>query len=324
MKNEIIETNNRSNEIIFSAEKSRDLMAFADFMAKGSVMVPAHLQGKPADCMAVAIQSAAWGMSPFAVAQKTHLVNGQLGYEAQLVNAVVTSSRAVKGRFHYEYVGNWENWSCKMRNVAQQGQKPNWKPEYFNEDGLGVRVGAVLSGETEITWGEVIYLKNVRIRNSPLWQTNPKQQIAYLGVKYWSRLYCPEVLLGVYTPDEFYDDPEYDASRGTEKVINPDQQAAEKTVDDVFSGDTGETDTGNDTPGDIGVDDVFGEQSDDPTWVDLLVADINGCFDMREFSQIGMDIAKRAKEDEFSKDELLRVKTAFQAKKTELENMNDE
>jgi hypothetical protein len=38
------------------------------------------------------MQAAQWGMNPFAVAQKTHVVNGTLGYEAQLVNAVVSSS----------------------------------------------------------------------------------------------------------------------------------------------------------------------------------------------------------------------------------------
>ena len=40
------------------------------------------------------------------------------------------------------------------------------------------------------------------IRNSPLWKSAPKQQLAYLAVKYWARLYCPEVILGVYSTDE--------------------------------------------------------------------------------------------------------------------------
>jgi 3-hydroxymyristoyl/3-hydroxydecanoyl-(acyl carrier protein) dehydratase len=60
-------------------------------MADSKATVPAHLAGKPADCLAVTMQ-AQWGMNPFAVAQKTHVVNGTLGYEAQLVNAVVSSS----------------------------------------------------------------------------------------------------------------------------------------------------------------------------------------------------------------------------------------
>lgn len=47
-------------------------------------------------------------MNPFAVAQKTHLVNGVLGYEAQLVNAVITTCAPVVDRLHYEWFGEWE------------------------------------------------------------------------------------------------------------------------------------------------------------------------------------------------------------------------
>lgn len=175
---------------IFSPSGLQKLQAFAEVMAQGKATVPAHLSGKPADCLAIALQAAQWGMNPYAVAQKTHLVNGTLGYEAQLVNAVITSSTAVQGRFKYEYGGDWEKFKPGAVNAS-------------NERGLNVRVGAVLKGETEITWGEPLYIEYVTTRNSPLWKTAPKQQLAYLAVKYWARLYCPDVILGVYTPDEF-------------------------------------------------------------------------------------------------------------------------
>ncbi len=47
-----------------------------------------------------------------------------------------------------------------------------------------------------------LLLIQCRTRNSPLWADDPRQQIAYLAVKRWTRLHCPDVLLGVYTPDE--------------------------------------------------------------------------------------------------------------------------
>ncbi|WLS77395.1 RecT family recombinase [Erwinia pyri] len=193
MSNEIIHA--PANEAdtkaaIFSPSGLQKLQAFAEVMAQGKTTVPAHLAGKPADCLAVALQAAQWGMNPFAVAQKTHLVNGTLGYEAQLVNAVITSSTAVQGRFKYEYGGNWDAFRPGAANAA-------------NEKGLCIRVGAVLRGEIDITWGEWLYLEFITTRNSPLWKTAPKQQMAYLAVKYWGRMYCPDVILGVYTPDEF-------------------------------------------------------------------------------------------------------------------------
>ena len=46
------------------------------------------------------------------------------------------------------------------------------------------------------------------VRNSPLWKSDPKQQLAYLAIKKWARLFTPDVILGVYTPDEMDVTPE--------------------------------------------------------------------------------------------------------------------
>jgi len=152
------------------------VMIIAEMMSNGSVMVPKHFRGNKADCMAVTMQALRWGADPFAVAGKTHIVNGNLGYEAQLVNAVLRSTGAVISRPHYEYKGEGENLEC--------------------------RVGFIIAGETEITWNQFLILSKVKTRNSPLWVTNPDQQLGYLQVKNFARLYCPGAILGIYTADE--------------------------------------------------------------------------------------------------------------------------
>jgi len=184
---------------IFNPTSLEKLQAFAEQMALSRVTVPAHLAGKPADCLAVALQAVQWNMNPYAVAQKTSVVNGGLCYEAQLVNAVVTSSHAVSSRFKYEYGGPWDKYRPGDRTAG-------------SEKGLCIRVGAVITGDKDITWGEWIYLEFIKVRNSPLWTTAPKQQFAYLAVKYWARLYTPDVILGVYTPDEIGPKPERDVT----------------------------------------------------------------------------------------------------------------
>lgn len=171
---------------VFESNTLEKLTAIANLMSSGKSTVPAHLQGKPADCTAICMQAYQWGMNPFAVAQKTHLVSGTLGYEAQLVNAVISSSTAIEGRFHYKYGGEW----------ISDKDETAW-----------IKVGAILKGEKEIQWGEPLYPCKVTTKNSPLWKTAPKQQSAYLAVKYWARLYCPAVILGVYTSDEIQDIP---------------------------------------------------------------------------------------------------------------------
>ncbi|ELA3171490.1 RecT family recombinase [Klebsiella pneumoniae] len=170
---------------IFSPEGMDRLVRFATLMADSKATVPAHLAGKPADCLAVTMQAAQWGMNPFAVAQKTHVVNGTLGYEAQLVNAVVSSSNLLATRLNYKWDGDWSKVSGKT------DKSPS----------LTVTVWATLKGESEPRT-LTISMAQAGVRNSPLWDQDPRQQLAYLCVKRWARLHAPDVLLGVYTPDE--------------------------------------------------------------------------------------------------------------------------
>ena len=85
-----------TTDMVLDYQAMAQMSNLAEMMANGRATVPQHLQGNPADCMAVVMQAAQWRMNPFAVAQKTHVVQGTLGYEAQLVNAVVCSSTKVK------------------------------------------------------------------------------------------------------------------------------------------------------------------------------------------------------------------------------------
>jgi hypothetical protein len=106
------------------------------------------------------------------------------------------------GRFHYEYRGEGANVEC--------------------------RVGAVIRGERDITWGEWLSAASVTTKNSPLWKTNPKQQLGYLQVKNWARAHTPGAILGVYSTDELEDFPVRDM--GTAEVVETFQApAASKT-----------------------------------------------------------------------------------------------
>ncbi|HHT0121338.1 TPA: RecT family recombinase [Raoultella ornithinolytica] len=207
---------------IFSPEGMDRLVRFATLMADSKATVPVHLAGKPADCLAVTMQAAQWGMNPFAVAQKTHVVNGTLGYEAQLVNAVVSSSNLLSTRLNYRWDGDWS--------------KVNGKSD--KSPSLTVTVSAVLKGETEPR-ELTISMAQAGVRNSPLWEQDPRQQLAYLCVKRWARLHAPDVLLGVYTPDELQDTaprverditPPARNAAGMNSLINakPDQQPEDK------------------------------------------------------------------------------------------------
>lgn len=196
-----------SLQLVMDEKLWERLEKFAKLMASGRSTIPEHLRGNAADCLAIILQAIRWKMDPFAVAQKTHLVNGQLGYEAQLVHAALIASGVTKDRFNYEWYGEWKNVLGKTKLVRKEepGKKPyeyrvpTWSSA--DEEGLGVKIWATVKGEDSPRVLE-LDLVQAAVRNSPLWASDPRQQIAYLGEKRWARLHTPDVILGVYTPDE--------------------------------------------------------------------------------------------------------------------------
>ncbi|WP_409013626.1 RecT family recombinase [Aeromonas veronii] len=180
------------------------MVSLANIMATGKATIPQEYRNSPGDCLAVVMQAVQWGMNPFAVAQKTHFVSGKIGYEAQLVNAVITALAPTKDRLHFEWFGDWSKvigkFDIKKNQDGKEYRQPSWTLK--DEEGLGIKVWATIKGEDEPRTLE-LYLAQARTRNSTLWADDPRQQLAYLATKRWARLYCPDVIMGVYTPDEF-------------------------------------------------------------------------------------------------------------------------
>jgi len=160
----------------------------AEMMARGK-LVPTHLHNSPGDCLMVIEASMRWGMSPFAVAQCTSVIQGKLMFEGKLVAAALNTSGILASRLDYEFSG-------------ANGQR-------------AVTVRGTLRGETkarEIT----VHLAEAKTSNS-LWARQPDQQLVYAGTRVWARRHAPEVMLGVYAPEEFdradaFDGPTIDAT----------------------------------------------------------------------------------------------------------------
>lgn len=183
--------------MVFDPATLANMQRMAEAMAAARITVPKHLAGSPGDCLAIVMQAAQWQMNPFAVAQKTHVVNGALGYEAQLVNAVVSASSLLASRIQYAFEGDWNGCNGKADK----------------SDERAVVVSATLTGEHQPRTLRVSMAQVGEVRNSPLWVADPRQQLAYLATKRWARLHAPDVMLGVYSVDELQD--------GVERPMGP-------------------------------------------------------------------------------------------------------
>ena len=156
----------------------------AELMSKGKLM-PVHLQNAPGDCLMVVEAAMRWGMSPFAVAQCTSVIQGKLMFEGKLVAAAVQTSGILAGRLSYEYSGSGESRAVRVLGTMRGEEKPR---------------------------DVVVALKEARTNNK-VWAMQPDQQLAYHGARVWARRHTPEVMLGVYSPDEF-EAPEAEAHTG--------------------------------------------------------------------------------------------------------------
>lgn len=209
-----------ASALMLSGDSMDKLMRVADLMASGRCTVPQHLQKSPGDCLAVAMQAMQWNMNPFAVAQKTHISqSGALGYEAQLINAVIVGCGALKSQPEFTFIGDWSKILGKVEEKKNDNGKKyyvgNWQKK--DEEGLGVIVSATLNGEREPRQITVM-LSQCYPRFSTQWATDPQQQITYVGVRKFGRRYAPGAILGVYTPEELEESLPRDM--GTAEVVS--------------------------------------------------------------------------------------------------------
>lgn len=156
-----------------------ELMEFAKMMAIAGTAVPPHLRNNAGACLAICIQAVEWRMSPFAVAGKSYVVNDRVGWESQLVHAVIEQRAPISSRIRHSFSGEGNNRTCKV-----------W---------------ATLRGESEPLELTSPPFGTIQPKNSPLWKSKPDIQLYYSTVRDFCRVYFPDVLLGVYSEDELVD-----------------------------------------------------------------------------------------------------------------------
>jgi hypothetical protein len=158
-----------------------EVMDFAKAMATSGLMIPKFLRGNPGGCLGITFQAIEWRMSPFQVAQKSYAVNDRVGYESQLIHAVVEARASLQHRLDCRYDGEGPTRTCTV-------------------------VGMFISGDVrEYTTPQ---FAKIRTKNSPLWQDDPDQQLFYYASRAWARKWVPDVLMGIYAREELAERPD--------------------------------------------------------------------------------------------------------------------
>lgn len=156
-----------------------EVMEFAKMLSVAKTGVPPHMRNSPGTCLVITVQALEWRMSPIAVANKSYEVNGRVAYESQLIHAVVLSRAPLVNRPREKFEGEGTDMTCTIT--------------------------AYLKGEEEPFVYTSPPIKDIKVQNSPLWKTDPSQQLFYYSTRAWARRHVPDVLLGIYAVDELPD-----------------------------------------------------------------------------------------------------------------------
>lgn len=186
-----------------------EAMEFAKMMAISGPMVGIGFRTKPGTCLGIAMQAWRWEMDPFPVSQKAYVTKNKAGdeviaYEAQLVAAVINSRANLESSPEYVYVGEGQEMKCIV-TAKKRGDTPK-------------------SVETPM-------IKDIKIKNSPLWFSDPQQQLGYYAIRNWGRRHAPEILLGVYDVDEMDEVQRSERARDVTPKAAPSAPAAPRRQD---------------------------------------------------------------------------------------------
>lgn len=154
---------------------------YAKYMAKAHHAIPKHLRENIGACIAVLDLATRWGFSPYQVARLCYEINGIMAFESQLVHAVVEKFAPLKYRLRPTYEGEADNGT---RTCTIKGH---------------------FRGEMDPLEYTTPLIGKINPKNSPLWKSDPDQQLFYFATNRWARRYCPDILLGINTRDEIED-----------------------------------------------------------------------------------------------------------------------
>ena len=172
-----------------------DALKFADAMSKGGVMVPPLLRDKPGVCLAVIMRAVHWGFDPYALAGEMYQARGDgpVGYQAKVF---VAALRQVAGiQLQYEFQGEYV-----MRDVEAKSAHGKVISRRTAEGDRKVIASAKVDGVL-LTY-ETPQICDITVKNSPLWNHDPDQQLCYYAARGWARRHRPDVMMGAKSVDE--------------------------------------------------------------------------------------------------------------------------
>lgn len=154
----------------------------ATALAKSS-LVPEAYQGNPANCMIAMEMANRIGASVMAVMQNLHVIHGKPSFSSSFLIACVNTC----GRFsplRFEFDGEGDDYGCTAKATDKASA----------EECVGIKVTRGMAKAEG--WST---------KNGSKWKTMESLMLTYRAAAFWTRVYAPELSLGMHTDDEVED-----------------------------------------------------------------------------------------------------------------------
>lgn len=195
-----------------------ELMEFAKLMSVSGAAVPVHLRGNPGACLAICTKALRFGFDPFSLAEhsmamaKNHKNDkGQwesvetIGYDSFVIAAIIEAHAPIDGRLRISFSGEGEQRKCTVKAVPRGEKEPL---EYESPP-----ISEIIK--------HIGFNDKGNLKGSPLWLSNPDQQLAYWTRRAFCRRHFPETLLGWYDREELEENDFRTAKDITPKADRP-------------------------------------------------------------------------------------------------------
>lgn len=160
------------------------LMEVATMLSK-STIIPITYQNRPENCYIAIDMAFRIGVSPMMVMQNLYVIQGKPIFSGQAITAMIRSNPQFK--------------DVELHFVGEEG-KDTW----------GAYVTAIKISTGKILKGGTVTLAIAKKEGwfqkaGSKWQTMPEIMLAYRAHTWFGRVYCPELLMGLQSPDEVAD-----------------------------------------------------------------------------------------------------------------------
>ena len=192
-KNELVTKEETQNlPTLQSGSPLDNAKAIAAELSKSDI-IPKEFQNKPANCLIAVELANRLNASPFQVMQNMDVIYGRPALRSSFVIACINNSGKIKGSLKFEI--DQAHTKCRAWAIEKE-------------------TGEKLTGPT-ITM-EMAQSEGWLGKNGSKWKTMPDLMLRYRAASFFGRLYCPEILNGMYTEDEVKDF----AENTQEKIID--------------------------------------------------------------------------------------------------------